>query len=82
MKSSSIKSLFLAILISGCLVGTLTSDLAAEKHGVKYADNCEACKILAIELDARLSETGKSHEVLETGWVHILKPPLTENPNF
>lgn len=28
---------------------------------------CEACKILAIELQNRLTETGKTHEVLETG---------------
>lgn len=38
-----------------------------EEHGVKYADNCEACKILAAELDDRLKETGKSHVVIETG---------------
>ncbi|XP_055613936.1 protein canopy homolog 4 [Uranotaenia lowii] len=39
-----------------------------ENEGVKYADQCEACKILAIELEARLSETGKSHDVLELGY--------------
>lgn len=38
-----------------------------EEHGVKYADNCEACKILAIELDDRLKQTGKSHDVIQTG---------------
>lgn len=38
-----------------------------EEHGVKYADRCEACKILAIELQERLTETGKSHDVLEVG---------------
>lgn len=38
-----------------------------EKEGVKYADRCEACKILATELEHRLSETGKSHNVIETG---------------
>lgn len=36
-------------------------------EGVKYADRCEACKILAIELQERLTETGKSHDVLEMG---------------
>lgn len=35
---------------------------------MKYANNCEACKVLAIELQARLSETGKTHEVLEFGY--------------
>lgn len=38
-----------------------------EEHGVIYANNCEACKILALELQDRLSETGKSHDVIETG---------------
>lgn len=38
-----------------------------EEHGVIYADNCEACKILAIELDDRLKQTGKSHDIIETG---------------
>lgn len=41
--------------------------LAEEEHGVIYANNCEACKILALELQERLSETGKSHDVIETG---------------
>lgn len=33
----------------------------------RYANNCEACKILATELQARLTETGKTHEILEIG---------------
>lgn len=33
----------------------------------RYANNCEACKVLAIELQSRLGETGKTHEVLEFG---------------
>jgi TLR4 regulator and MIR-interacting MSAP len=35
----------------------------------RYANNCEACKILATELQERLTETGKTHEVLEFGYV-------------
>lgn len=38
-----------------------------EDEGVKYADRCEACKILALELQGKLSETGKSHDVIELG---------------
>lgn len=38
-----------------------------EDEGVKYADRCEACKILAIELEGRLTETGRSHDVIELG---------------
>ncbi|XP_065092286.1 protein canopy homolog 4 [Ochlerotatus camptorhynchus] len=46
-----------------------------ENEGVKYASKCEACKILATELQARLSETGKSHEVIELGYsVDDVKP--------
>ncbi|KAF5292226.1 hypothetical protein FQA39_LY14041 [Lamprigera yunnana] len=39
-----------------------------EDEGVKYANKCEVCKILATELEERLKETGKSHDVLETGY--------------
>uniref|UniRef100_T1DF22 Putative ctg4a n=1 Tax=Psorophora albipes TaxID=869069 RepID=T1DF22_9DIPT len=46
-----------------------------ENEGVKYASKCEACKILATELEARLSETGKSHDVIELGYsVDDVKP--------
>lgn len=38
-----------------------------EDEGVRYADKCEACKILAIELQSRLTQTGKSHDVIELG---------------
>ncbi|KAL0099185.1 hypothetical protein PUN28_020040 [Cardiocondyla obscurior] len=39
-----------------------------EEQGVKYADKCEVCKVLATELEARLDETGKTHDVLEIGY--------------
>uniref|UniRef100_A0A2M4AQM2 Putative conserved secreted protein n=1 Tax=Anopheles triannulatus TaxID=58253 RepID=A0A2M4AQM2_9DIPT len=46
-----------------------------ENEGVKYADRCEACKVLATELQARLSETGRSHDVIELGYsVDDVKP--------
>lgn len=38
-----------------------------EEEGVRYADRCEACKILATELQGRLTETGKTHDVLKIG---------------
>jgi protein canopy 3/4 len=63
-----IPSLFaLYILISTGSVLADTQAKIAEEQGVKYADKCEACKILAIELQGRLQETGKSHDVIETG---------------
>lgn len=46
-----------------------------EDEGVKYANKCEACKILAIELENRLSETSKASDVLEIGYsVDDIKP--------
>ncbi|XP_074027567.1 FGF signaling regulator protein canopy b [Leptinotarsa decemlineata] len=46
-----------------------------DDDGVKYADRCEVCKILATELQERLEETGKTSEVIETGYaVDDVKP--------
>lgn len=42
-----------------------------EQHGVIYANRCEACKILATELQDRLQETGKSHDVIEVGYDQV-----------
>ncbi|CAL1269218.1 unnamed protein product [Larinioides sclopetarius] len=39
-----------------------------EMYGVKYAKHCEVCKYLVVELENRLSETGKTHEVIEIGY--------------
>ncbi|GBN10261.1 Protein canopy 3 [Araneus ventricosus] len=39
-----------------------------EMYGVKYAKQCEVCKYLVVELENRLSETGKTHEVIEIGY--------------
>lgn len=39
-----------------------------EEHGVKYASKCEVCKVVATELEAKLDETGKTHDVLEIGY--------------
>ncbi|ENN77896.1 protein canopy 4 [Dendroctonus ponderosae] len=49
--------------------------ITEEDEGVKYANKCEVCKILAIELQSRLEETGKTHDVIETGYsVDDIKP--------
>ncbi|KAF2902105.1 hypothetical protein ILUMI_04093 [Ignelater luminosus] len=42
--------------------------ITEEDEGVRYADKCEVCKILAVELEARLTETGKTHDIIETGY--------------
>ncbi|XP_014289762.1 protein canopy 4 [Halyomorpha halys] len=60
--------LFLAFII--CV-----SSGPEENEGVKYANKCEVCKILATELENRLEETGKTNEVLEIGYsVDDVKP--------
>ena len=43
---------------------------SADEDGVKYATPCEVCKIVTNELESRLKETGRSHDVIETGY-HI-----------
>lgn len=54
--------LFLLLLV---IIGTSAGP--EEDEGVKYANPCEACKILAHELQGKLTETGKSHDVIELG---------------
>lgn len=61
------KILVLSICTVLLAVYPVLADNLEEGHGVKYADRCEACKILAIELQERLTETGKSHDVIEVG---------------
>ncbi|CRK99019.1 CLUMA_CG012082, isoform A [Clunio marinus] len=57
------------LLIAICFIAmTCSATPEEELHGVKYANHCEACKILATELQERLSVTGKTHEVLEFGY--------------
>jgi len=34
-----------------------------EQYGVKYANDCEVCKIVTLELDKALEKSGKSHQV-------------------
>jgi len=37
-------------------------------YGVKYATECEVCKIVSKEFVTLLQESSKKHEVLETGY--------------
>ncbi|XP_023934161.1 protein canopy 4 [Bicyclus anynana] len=39
-----------------------------EDLGVKYANTCEVCKVLAMELQSSLDETGKVRDVIEIGY--------------
>lgn len=62
MPRKIIVCIVLSILVS------VNCSIEEEVHGVIYANRCEACKILAIELEAKLQETGKSHDVIEVGY--------------
>lgn len=45
--------------------------VVCSRYSLRYANLCEACKILATELQERLTATGKTHDVIETGWVDL-----------
>lgn len=59
---------FIITMITLSLIDTIRCDEALEEHGVRYADSCEACKLLATELTGRMQETGKSHDVIDIGY--------------
>ncbi|XP_050593472.1 protein canopy 4-like [Bombus affinis] len=56
------------IFLTHLLFSYLVIGCPEEEQGVKYANKCEVCKVVAIELEARLDETGKTHDVLEIGY--------------
>ncbi|XP_064476018.1 protein canopy 4-like [Ornithodoros turicata] len=55
------------LLLLACIVSA-EETIEEEKYGVKYADECEVCKYLTVELLEMLKETGKTHDVIETGY--------------
>lgn len=63
-KISSILLCCLSIVLSNSNVEVRNE----EDLGVKYANRCEVCKILATELQGRLEETGKIRDVIEIGY--------------
>ncbi|XP_037083153.1 protein canopy homolog 3-like [Pollicipes pollicipes] len=60
------------LVLVGCMchlvAASSDTDLAEEKYGVKYASKCEACKIVSAELELQLQKTGRSHDVIQTGY--------------
>ncbi|XP_018326462.1 protein canopy homolog 3 [Agrilus planipennis] len=57
---------FVCVLLMINLTRILST--SEEDEDVKYANRCEVCKVVATELEQRLQETGKTHEVIETGY--------------
>ncbi|XP_043251035.1 protein canopy 4 [Colletes gigas] len=58
-----VRTLLMYLLLEYFVIGS-----PEEEQGVKYANKCEVCKVVATELEARLDETGKTHTVLEIGY--------------
>lgn len=60
------------VLIRICLIHLLLAFVVVsspeEEQGVKYANKCEVCKVVATELEARLAETAKTRDILEIGY--------------
>ncbi|XP_053994942.1 protein canopy 4 [Hylaeus volcanicus] len=59
---------FIRIFLTHLLLAYFVIGGPEEEQGVKYANKCEVCKVVATELEARLDETGKTHDVLEIGY--------------
>lgn len=59
------RSIILFALLS--VVAVSEASIEEEEHGVYYPTDCEVCKYVTVELEARLKETGKTHERLKIG---------------
>jgi len=53
-------------------------DVEEEQYGVKYASTCEVCKVVATEFNSKLAESGKTHDVIETGYSHTAEKKKTK----
>ena len=63
--------LFLEVLVVTALLFAAKSNgdtFDEVNYGVKYATDCEVCKIVSKEFVTLLEESSKKHEVLETGY--------------
>merc|ERR1719330_2234493 len=49
-----------------------------DKYGVKYASDCEVCKVVATEFEAKMKESEKRHDVVETGYCHTKEKKKTK----
>ncbi len=59
-------SIFIGLIL--VLVTVKADKFEEELYGVKYADDCEVCKIVTHEFETLLKESANKHEVLETGY--------------
>jgi hypothetical protein len=57
---------------------SLSENFEEENYGVKFASDCEVCKVFAVEFESRLLESAKKHEVIETGYSHTKEKKKTK----
>jgi len=58
------------VLVLLLLAAVWAGKFEEEQYGVKYASDCEVCKVVATEFSARLAESKSTHGVIETGYSH------------
>ena len=68
LKSTLVALLLLLMQYKLTNTQTEDSDLAEKEYGVKYANTCEVCKFLAIELESRFRQLGQTSHVIEVGY--------------
>merc|ERR1712198_592239 len=59
---------FLSISLSVFVVSAFADKFDEENYGVKFAEDCEVCKVVTDEFLMLLSESDGKSEVLETGY--------------
>lgn len=69
------RTLFLLLFFAGQHRG---ESFEEEAYGVKFASDCEVCKVLAVEFESRLLESAQKHEVIETGYSHTKEKKKTK----
>ncbi len=58
-------SIWTLLAVSGMIGG---DDFDEEQYGVRYATDCEVCKVVTLELTRILEKSAGRHEVIETGY--------------
>ena len=69
------RTLFLLLF---CGASSGSESFEEEAYGVKFASDCEVCKVVAIEFESRLLESAKKHDVIETGYSHTKEKKKTK----
>ncbi len=61
-------TILLAVIAALCAPPCRPDKFDEEEYGVRYATDCEVCKVVTLELTRTLGRTAGRHEVLETGY--------------